>query len=239
VPENDEELLLDFASHFLGYGSLNSALWLIGPEAGGGPTINEVRQRAVVWSKRGRKETEDLQDYHTDLGIDWTRKIQPAWGMLIRVILALNEKRAETGDVREFQKLELGRAGGQNSVLDLGQLSSPSTSEWRLHESGIRWLATRNECEARLLPPRCDLIRVRLARYKPRLVLFYGLSHRRWWERISARQFVPSKLHLLSWVRGEKSLFAMMPHPNVRLPGKGARKRFFADVGATLREELR
>jgi len=239
----DNEQLLDFANHFLGYGSLNSALWLIGPESGGGQTMNDVRQRALVWSKRGRKEIEDLHSYHADLELptkfDWTRNIQPTWGPLIRVILALDGKKADREDVREFQRHELGRAEGQNSVLDLSQLSSPSTSEWELHECGISWLTTREEYEGRLLRPRCELLRERVARYKPILVLFYGLGHQCWWEQISANQFAPSKLPQLSWVRGENSLFAMIPHPNVRLPGKGARNRFFADVGAALRERLR
>ncbi len=241
MPKNDERLLLDFGNTFLGYGRLDSALWLIGPEAGGGQTINEVHHRASVWSKRGRKETEDLQGYHADLGLDWTRKIQSCWGSLIRVILEFDEKRAEREDVREFQKRELGRADadGQNSVLDLSQLSSPSTSNWELHEFGFSWLATREEYEGHLLRSRCDLLLARLARYKPRLVLFYGLSHQRWWEQISANQFTPSKLPRLSWVRGENSLFAMIPHPNgVRFSGKGARNAFFAGVGAALRKEL-
>jgi hypothetical protein len=243
MPTYDEQLLLDFANQFLGYGSLNSALWLIGPEAGGEQSIEDVSRRALVWSNRGRKETEDLHDYHADLGLparfDWTRNIQPCWGPLIRVVLAIDGIRADKEDVREFQKRELGRAGGQNSVLDLSQLSSPSMSDWKLHECGISWLATREEYESCLLLPRCDLLRERLVHYKPRLVLFYGLSHQRWWERISASHFAPSKVPQLSWVRSENSLFAMMPHPNVRLSGKGVRNKFFADIGAALREKLR
>jgi hypothetical protein len=44
----DEELLSAFANGFLGYGSLDSSLWLIGPEAGGGESIREVCQRALI-----------------------------------------------------------------------------------------------------------------------------------------------------------------------------------------------
>jgi len=244
LPKYDERLLSDFANRFLGYGSLKSNIWLIGPEAGGGQTIGEVYQRASAWAERGKKETEDLHSYHADLQLppkyDWTRKIQPTWGPLIRVILALDGKRAETEDVRDFQKRELGCTGGQNCVLDLSPLLSPSGSDWKLAEFGFSWLRTREECEARLVPPRCDLLRKRLARYKPSLVLFYGLPQQRWWELISARRFVRSKLGRLSLARGENTMFAMIPHPNgVRLPGQGTVKRFFAHVGMTLRKELR
>jgi hypothetical protein len=244
----DEQLLLDFANHFLGYGALNSPLWLIGPEAGGGATIDEVYQRALAWDDRGRKEIEDLQGYHAALGLpaksDWTKKIQPTWGSLIRVVLALklNGKIVDTEDVLEFQKSDLGNSGGQNSVLDLSQFSSPSMSDWNLGGCGISWLETRRDYETRILRPRHDLFRKKLALYKPKLVLFYGLGHQRWWERIAGSesqpiQFAPSNLPQLSWVRNEIGLVAMMPHPNgVRLPGKGAHKKFFADVGAALRE---
>jgi hypothetical protein len=66
-PTYDEQLLRDFASRFLGYGSLESKLWLIGPEAGGGEEIGEVYQRASVWSERGKRETEDLHSFHAAL----------------------------------------------------------------------------------------------------------------------------------------------------------------------------
>ena len=240
MPKCDEQLLLDYANHFLGYGALNSPLWLIGPEAGGGNAMDGVCKRALVWADRGRKENEDLQCYHKALGLDWTGKIQPTWGPLIRVILALNGKRADTAkDVREFQRDALGRSDGQNAILDLSQLSSPSRLAWIFNECGITWLRTRGEYEAYMLPPRCDLFQKRLAIYRPRLVLFYGLGHQCWWERIAGRQFEPSGLRQLCWVQGENSLFALIPHPNaIRRPGKGANNEFFAEVGAALREKL-
>jgi hypothetical protein len=244
MPKYDERLLLNFANRFLGYGSLKSDVWLIGPEAGGGQTIDEVYERAIVWSQRGEKETDDLHGYHADLLLpvkhDWTRNIQPTWGPLIKIVLAFGGNRADTEDVRDFQKRELGRANGQNCVLDLSPLLSPSQAHWKLAEFGFSWLRTREECEAHLIPPRCDLLRAAVTRYKPKLVLFYGLPHRRWWEHISARRLTPSGLHGLSSAHGENTLFAMIPHPNgIRLAGVGAVTRFLVEVGTTLRAELR
>jgi hypothetical protein len=231
----------------------HSNIWLIGPEQGGGWTKDEVYWRASLWSERGKKETEDLQSYHAALKaiaianveasdggsragvlklskLDWKRNIQPTWGPLIRVILAFNGERAipDKKDVMDFQKRELGRADGENCVLDLNPLPSPKQSKW-------------NEAHLSL---RCDLLGKKLARHKPskpRLVLFYSLPHQRWWEQISAHRLTPSKLPPgLSLVRRENTLFAMIPHPNgIRPPGPGAVKRFLADVGMALREELR
>src|SRR5579863_3015872 len=91
----DHQLLHDFGSRFLGYGSLQSDFWLIGPEPGGGQSPEEVYRRALLWAERDRKETEDLHGYHDGLkefGIDWTTKIQPTWGCLIKIILAFEGK---------------------------------------------------------------------------------------------------------------------------------------------------
>lgn len=251
----DEQLLLDYVIHFLGYGSLNSPVWLVGAEAGGGGTPGEALKRASVWADRGRWPTEDLQRYHKDLKLpskyDWSRKIQPTWGPLIRVLLALDKKTPDRDeitpdrdDVMRFQRDELGRIDGQNCVLDLSQLSSPTMRDWNFSECGISWLRTRDEYERRILPLRCDLLIERLTDCSPppRLVLIYGLGsrHERWWERIAKGQFVPSRLPQLSLRRSENTLFALMPHPNgVRPSGRGARNKAFASLGAFLREELR
>lgn len=161
----------------------------------------------MVWKVRGQKETEDLHDYHAGLKLapkfDWTRNIQPTWGPLIRVILALKGKRADTEDVREFQKRELGRVDGQNCVLDLSPLLSPSAADCKLAEFGLDWLRTREECAARLVSRRCDLLRKKLACYKPGPVLFYGLKHKNRWEQISTHLFAPSKLDKLWLTHGE------------------------------------
>lgn len=244
-PRYNEHLLLDFASRFLGYGSLQSKIWLIGPEAGGGKDLDEVYKRASVWWARGQKETEDLHSYHAALNIDWTQKTQPTWGALIRVILALKgEGEAEKEKVREFQRDELGRADGQNCVLDLSPLSSPSGAVWKLAEFGVDWLRTKQVYESRLLPARCALLREKVTCYRPSLVLFYGLQQRQRWEQVSACLFSPSKLDQLLLAHSDDTLFALMPHPvnlNRRLSGTGTGKvnRFLAAVGTTLREELR
>src|SRR5208282_3191475 len=127
----DEQLLLNFGNRFLGFGSLNSPVWLIGPEPGGGEDVNEVYLRASLWSKRGMKETEELHGYHAGLGIDWTGKIQPTWGALIKVLLSFRNRAADKAAVLDFQKNELGKSDGENCVLELCPLSSPSESVWR------------------------------------------------------------------------------------------------------------
>jgi hypothetical protein len=241
-PNYDEQLLRDFASQFLGYGSLESKLWLIGPEAGGGNDIEEVYDRAQVWARRDRKEIENLHSYHADLTpkVDWTQKIQRTWGPLIRIILARKDGRIASKDaVIEFQRCELGRAGGENCVLDLSPLPSRSESHWILDKFGFDWLRARPQYEEAVVAPRCALLREKLRCYKPRLVIFYGLGHKAKWEHISEEEFSPFRVEHLSTAPADNTLFAMIPHPaNLGriLRGKGSVNRFLADVGTVLPE---
>lgn len=230
----DEQLLLNFVNRFLGYGSLQSKLWSIGPEAGGGENIGELYKRALVWSQRGFEEIEDLQKYHRALGIDWTKTIQRTWVGLIRVILALHgERYPDRERVTEFQRVELGRRDGQNCVLDLSGMSSPTGAMWIPAEFGFDWLATRENFEAMLLPNRCSLLREKIAAHKPDLVLFYGLRQRPRWEEIPGCQLsnLPG-LERLSVARFKGTLFAIMPHPTRQA------NKFLADVGEALRLKL-
>jgi hypothetical protein len=239
----DEQLLLDFGNRFLGYGSLSSPLWLIGPEPGGGETIEEVYGRASLWSARDRKETEDLQGYHEGLkrfGIDWTWKIQPTWGCLIRIILALNEEPADEPEiVRNFQRDELGRAEGKNCLLELCPLSSPSEAQWNVAELGFGWIKTRENYERYWIPKRIELLRNKIVEYKPKLILFYG---KRAWEQISERALLPSQLPGLRLASGRGKIFASITHSqglrSLNLRGPGAVNKYLNDVGTILREAM-
>jgi hypothetical protein len=251
--------LSDFANRFLGFGSLKGKFWLIGPEPGGGYTPEDVCHRALVWSARGRREADDLHGYHSDLkreleasklqsDFDWIRRIQPTWGPLIRVMLAIDEQGEEIDreDVRIFQATQFGRFNGQNGVFELLPFSSPTQADWRLGSLGISWLRTRSDYEARWVPMRCNLLRMKVANYKARLVLFYGNNSEQLdrWCRISPCSFTSSKeVEQLLIARIEGTLFAIIPHPvnlNRRLhdKGRGAVKKFLANVDAALRKEL-
>jgi hypothetical protein len=257
--EYDADLVSDFTSRFLGYGSLESKIWLIGPEPGGGATIGDVYTRVVVWSERGRPETDELHSYHDDLkkalaqmrlpaNFDWRRNHQPTWGPLIRVVLGLQDPVGEisTEAVKEYQRAKLGSVDGECCALDLLPFSSPSQSDWKLAEFELPWLKTREEYKSHLAERRCGLMRSKLLHHRPMLVLFYGdrVEQKRWWETISQHTFSRSQaVAQLLLARDENTLFATVPHPvnlNTRLTekGVGAVNRFWASVAAALRKEL-
>jgi hypothetical protein len=238
----DEQLLLDFANGFFGYGALNPKLWLIGPEAGGGNTLDELCKRASVWSRRGRKHTDDLHEYHSELGFDFARKTQQTWGPLIKVLLAVMGRSIDPKSVLEFQKDLLGRANGDNCVLDVSQLASPTESDWKAAAFGFAWTRDREVYDSIVGEPRRELLREWLIKWQPRLVLFYG-SHYPWWERISSCGLSPSRLPGLSLASNAHTLFAAMPQPvninrTLELRGKGAVNEYLREMGELLREEL-
>jgi len=254
--EKDELLLLDFATHFLGYGSLAGSIWLVGPEAGGGASIDEVLNRAIVWDARGRKETEDLQDYHKALELppesDWERIEQRTWAALIRIIFAIENKFPGPKDVLRFQVEALGKAGGNYCVLDVSQISCPNQKNWTLGSTGVSWLQTKKAYKAHSFESRCILLESRINSHKPPLVVFYGVSEetQALWKKIVGVEKAWKSLPLpasfqiawprgepqLSWTRNEHTLFVIMPHPNgVRPSGQGARNRFFAALGQAIR----
>lgn len=65
----DDHLLTEFMNKFYGYGNFATPYWFIGMEEGGGDSFEEVAQRLTVWKQRGRRELEDVADYHMALGI--------------------------------------------------------------------------------------------------------------------------------------------------------------------------
>ena len=66
----DNDLIDEFINKFYGYGNLNSDLWFVGMEEGGGNSFEEINTRLNIWSDRGKKTVEDLVDYHFKIGID-------------------------------------------------------------------------------------------------------------------------------------------------------------------------
>ncbi len=217
---------------------MKSDLWFVGPEQGGGQDADEVYGRAVLWHERGQRETEDLPQYHEGLrkfGVDWTYKIQPTWGCLIKIVLSYNGEAADTESVREFQRTRLGRCGGENCLLELSPLASPSESMWKLDELGF----SRAEYESNWIPVRIETLRRRITAHEPRVVLFYGS---RQWDQIAGTSFGASRLNGLRIGRSQSTLFAAMPHApqglrSLKLQGRGATNSFLEQVGKVLREE--
>jgi hypothetical protein len=60
----DDELLDNFVHSFYGYGNFHGNYLFIGMEEGRGKSYQEVSQRLSTWSTRGRRELEDVAEFH-------------------------------------------------------------------------------------------------------------------------------------------------------------------------------
>jgi hypothetical protein len=57
-------LLNDYMKVFYGYGSWKAKYWFVGIEEGGGKTFEEVTRRLDTWDRRGRRDIEDIREFH-------------------------------------------------------------------------------------------------------------------------------------------------------------------------------
>ena len=116
----DDLLLEGFMQTFYGYGSFDGRFWFIGMEEGGGDSVEVMQRRLNAWRERGKLELEDLSETAAEMGAgEWFNerpRLQRTWGMLIRIALASEGPTPTTDEVREYQKISLGRRRGQLPV---------------------------------------------------------------------------------------------------------------------------
>jgi hypothetical protein len=108
----NSNLLKSYMETFFGYGDLRAPYWYIGMEEGG--ESSEISQRLNAWDALGRRELEDLLDFHTKARIGQEffgkhAKRQATWWQLIRMTLAAEGRPLENEEVRSYQAERLGR----------------------------------------------------------------------------------------------------------------------------------
>ena len=216
----DDQLLQAFIDGFYGYGSYAGDYWFIGMEEGGGNSFAGIAQRLNDWDRRGRKELEDIADYHAEIGE--TRyfgdrpKLQATWKKLIRVLLTAEGQNPQVEDVRTYQQQRLGRHSSNNCLLELMPLPSPSTGHWLYAKhSRITDLANRKMYMQRYAPCRADYIKQRIEQYGPKAVVFYSSDkgYAWWWERIAGVPFAQAATGELQIGSNAKTAFIIMRHP--------------------------
>lgn len=106
---------------FYGYGSYQADYWFVGMEEGG-DTVQETNQRLTVWDQRGRREVEDVAEYHLAFGITHPftekAKLQPTWAKLIRVLLSIEGKPPTKDDMQRYQQQQWARSSGKVCLLE-------------------------------------------------------------------------------------------------------------------------
>lgn len=222
----DEQLLSNFTNTFYGYGDYQGTYWFIGMEEGGGNSYEEINNRLTVWDRHGRRELEPLHTFHQDICMgeyfQMPPKRQPTWNKLIRVLLSAtapdwDSKTAQLQGkaVQDYQIHKFGHIPGQDCLIELFPLPSPSTNHWIYadHISKLSQLKDRKSYRKHYLPMRVPHIKERIHQYNPAVVVFYGLSYRRYWEQIVENSFSYDPTHGIYILQKNATLFIIIAHP--------------------------
>lgn len=191
-----QRLITDFMNDFYGYGNPKGAYWFIGMEEGCGPDWDiHARPRFEQWRVRGRRQTEHLRDFHFAIGVKqyWEAdagrqvKVQFTWRRLIETVLAAECEDMTEERVAEYQATELGTLDGNNCLLELLPLPSPSLTRFgyrHLANEAYPYFASRSLYRRYIMEARIDKLQRLIANNKPRHVVLYGKSYRRCWDNL-------------------------------------------------------
>lgn len=234
----DDDLLEAFIHTFYGHGDYDAPFWFVGMEEGlGRGGVDEVRRRLQTWKERGKRELEDLAEWHLAAGYDrfftGRASLQPTWNPLMRILLSAEGESITLAVLRNYQKERLGRYGGESCLLELFPLPSPSTGHWLYGKhSHLPELAGRERYYETIAPERVRHLHSRILVHRPRAVIFYSTNarYRRWWKKIARTEF--EQVGKQPLYRGKKGTthFIICRHP----VSHGIRNDYFHQIGKLL-----
>ena len=227
----NDQLLNEFVEKFYGYGDYNGQFWFIGMEEGGGNSFLEIDNRLNAWTLRGKHELEDLAQYHAEIGLtDWFNnkpKLQSTWNKLIRILLSSKGQFPTTEEVREYQKILLGKLSGDHCLVNLLPLPSPSTKQWLYAQHcQLPYLRDRSTYSKWCLKSRIEHLRNRINQYNPKVVVFYSLGYYKYWLEIAGIHFLQGVDNIHTGYN-ETTFFVVTKHPAT----KGVTNEYFYQIG--------
>lgn len=161
-----------------------------------------------AWVELGGAELIDCRAHH--LSSDdpkWRRwhtgtrpPTQPTWRRLIQLFLSFEGTPTDLDAVGRFQLEDWGSELGETALIEVSGLHSPALG--------------MNTDRGAYRKERIATIRERMAEYKPRFVVFYGLGYRDVYERINGAPFDAD-----GFTRSGTTLCVLVEHPTAR-PGK-------------------
>ncbi len=233
----NDELLVEFAQTFYGYGNYQAPYWFLGMEEGGGNSIDEINRRFSVWAARGKNELEDVAEYHRAIKIPELfsdkPKLQNTWNKQIRVLFGIKNQAVETEFVRNYQRDSWGRNDSDNCILELFPLPSPSTADWIYGKtSSLPTLKNRDTYREAYLPNRVDHFQRRVEKHRPKVVFIFGISYMPYWEKLVGTKFLEE--NDLLQVVVEKTKFVVLQHPVAH----GIKNEYFYNAGQAISKTL-
>lgn len=211
-----DPLLEVFVDTFLGYGTFMAPLWFVGPFVTSVAREQEDGGRTILaWHRRGHRELEDLRDFHLAAGestwFDPKPRLHRIWGKLSRLALSYANRVTSDYDVRHFQATELGSRSGETCMLYLYPTAHDSHA--RPHATGSGVDTRRARLDSKWSSRRRNMIRMKIRKHRPDVVIFYDVSHRQAWQSIAESSFAPSHLPQCMHAAGPNTEYLMLRHP--------------------------
>jgi hypothetical protein len=164
------------AENCYGYGNWNAPYWFVGPEQGQGDWEDgklERRYRAFI--ELGKDGLSDCFNFHQHIGeTRWCSELQSTWKRLILILLAYKGLPTENDKILSYQCRDLGNATGETCVIELSGLPAKNFS------------VTRDRKSFREKRIQEILSKARAA--KPKFIVIYGKSQRKYWENIESNE---------------------------------------------------
>lgn len=233
-------MIEEYINNHYGYGNPHAKFWLIGMEEGGGTSREEILRRVEIWHAMGAREVTDVVEFHNRLGMPEffhdPVKLQRTWAQLIRVLLAAEGLPTDTASVKAYQRDHLGRHDGENCLLELLPLPSPSTGVWNYGEwTGLPYLKNRETYRQTYVPWRVDHLQNMVLRHQPKAVVYYGITYRLFYEMVVGQPFNEESNGFVS-ARNDNTLYVLVKHPAAW--GDGANTAYFEGIGREIRSKL-
>jgi len=196
-----EDSLKHWIDHFYGYGSWSAKFWFVAYEAGGGDTPEEVAEKLDYFSGQHPSVAGptlcDIRDLYRkqmftsegpragkftnlyDYRFGDNAIINGVWKNLIAFVHGYNGEKLP--DLLEYQKNTFASQSANNEALiQLYPLPSPHNHAWYyswLDIPGFGFLKTRTKYEEHVYPNRMAGLLQGIKKYKPELVLMYGMNN--------------------------------------------------------------
>ena len=223
------DLLSEYINTFYGYGDWGRAkFWFVGIEEGGGNEIENIQSRLNSWVKLGKTELLDCYEHHCNMG-SFTDANQgklhtQTWTKLIITKLNTANSDFSTSSILNIQLKDWGSLKSDNLLIELLPLPSPGIGTWSYRDKGwvdlkssLSFLQDRVSYESEVTPKRVEHIKARIAEHKPKVVLFYGSSKKRYWNQIADMTNVSPtcifKKYKIRHLKQDGTLFIQCPQP--------------------------
>lgn len=240
-----------FIKSFYGYGNLESDIWFIGMEEGGGASLEEVKSRLKVWKALGEGQVVDAYEFHKKITDDKGKNfdflfregnpaIQRTWRGLIKLLLSYKEEAYSAAVIKEKQINGWGRLSSDNCLLELFPLPSPNANDFKYTE----WLNdenfTRDKYKKDIVGHRIQGIQELIKINMPKMVVFYGKAYGDKYKAIAGLNGsdlleleITSEKSAKIFV-GSPTSYVFIPHPTAH----GMSDAYYQQLGKALKERI-